>query len=67
MRKITEKENFAMLSKEILRERIKDRLLKELSNFEDHEGHYTRQNYTEPYWLGYVKCLKDCIKYIEEI
>jgi hypothetical protein len=66
MKHLTEKENFAMLSREILREKIKANLLIELAQFEDHEGHYTRQNYTEPFWLGYVKALKDTIEIVEQ-
>lgn len=65
-KKITEKQNFINLSKVIIKEDILIKLRRELAFYEDHEGHYTRQNYTEPYWLGYVKALKDIMEIIRK-
>lgn len=65
MIKLDERANLVRLAKALAKEEIFIKIKKELSIYEDHEGHINRQNYSEPYWLGYVQCLKNTIKLLE--
>lgn len=65
-KEIIENKNLVKLSNLDIKEKVLTNLNKDLSTFEDSEGHLIRKNYSEPYWVGYVKCLKDSIRLVKE-